>query len=849
MDVIRIPPHHYIHVLDQNTNITSLVAGPASFMLMENQKVVLQPSKMLCIPPRFYCTIENPVIIDKNGKASTDQHGQYKLRHGEMEVRTSETHAKPFPLFPGELMASAPQPLKVIPVDHALRIIALRDFDSRVAGDEWLLRGPATYHPRVEEEVVALVTPIVVKHHQGIRLRATRKFRDGSGKERLAGEEWLVREEGPYIPDVFEEVVGMVNARILDDRTALHLRATRTFKDAYGVERRAGQEWLVTKDMSEAHIPDVYEEVVRQVAIKVLSDRQFAVIVNPVDEAGRPQLGVRRLRKGPATFFLQPGEELEEDIQDTYILSEEEALLLSAREDFTDAEANATRKPGERWMIYGPCDYIPPVEVSVLEKRHTIPLDENEGIYVRDIQSGKVRAVIGSTYMLKPNEELWEKELPDSVEQLLMRQAAGDTYVPTTASTNSGDMAKYFESKKPRDKTRVISFRVPHNTCVQVYDYGTKTSRICFGPNLVLLQPEEQLTVMSLSGGRPKKPNSIQTLALHLGPDFMTDDVTVVTSDHAALQLTLAYNWHFDVSGPKEQDWSKLFSVKDFIGDVCKTMASGIRGAVAGVTFDEFHKESAKIIRTAVFGMDTKGQVSGNKEFPTNGLVISSIDIKGAEPIDSKTKAMLQKSVQLAIEITTKSQEATARHEAERLEQEARGRLDRLKIDDEKEAEAARTHLLQMKAESAAVKTSGQATAEARARAEAAQIQGESELTLARLKTKASAILAQAELDNIKKRQHSEIEYKKNLDTLAISRQKLLADIEGGKFKRTVDAIGDTTLVAMARAAPEFNARLLTSLNMQGFVVMDSQRPLNLFNTAAGLLSSEAHQADDQSEQ
>lgn len=39
------------------------------------------------------------------------------------------------------------------------------------------------------------------------------------------------------------------------------------------------------------------------------------------------------------------------------------------------------------------------------------------------------------------------------------------------------------------------------------------------------------------------------------------------------------------------------------------------------------------------------------------------------------------KSVQLAIEITTNSQEAAARHEAERLEQEAKGRLERQKID------------------------------------------------------------------------------------------------------------------------------------------------------------------------
>ena len=47
-------------------------------------------------------------------------------------------------------------------------------------------------------------------------------------------------------------------------------------------------------------------------------------------------------------------------------------------------------------MIRGPLEYVPPVEVEVSAKRKAIPLDENEGIYVRDIKSGKVGGVNGS---------------------------------------------------------------------------------------------------------------------------------------------------------------------------------------------------------------------------------------------------------------------------------------------------------------------------------------------------------------------------------------------------------------------------------------------------------------------
>ena len=53
------------------------------------------------------------------------------------------------------------------------------------------------------------------------------------------------------------------------------------------------------------------------------------------------------------------------------------------------------------------------------------------------------------------------------------------------------------------------------------------------------------------------------------------------------------------------------------------------------------------------------------------------------------------------------------KHNAERLEQEARGRLERQKITDEAEAEKARGDLLQLQAQSAALESTGQASAEA----------------------------------------------------------------------------------------------------------------------------------------
>ena len=74
------------------------------------------------------------------------------------------------------------------------------------------------------------------------------------------------------------------------------------------------------------------------------------------------------------------------------------------------------------------------------------------------------------------------------------------------------------------------------------------------------------------------------------------------------------------------------------------------------------------------------------------------------------------------------------RHEAERLEQEAKGRLERQKISDEAEAEKARKELLELQANSAAVESTGQAKAEAQSRAEASRIEGEAAVEQAKLK-------------------------------------------------------------------------------------------------------------------
>ena len=72
------------------------------------------------------------------------------------------------------------------------------------------------------------------------------------------------------------------------------------------------------------------------VNITTLSNRQYCVILDPVDNKGVPQLGRKRVVHGEKSFFLMPGERLEKGIQNIYILGENEGLILKAVDGFLD---------------------------------------------------------------------------------------------------------------------------------------------------------------------------------------------------------------------------------------------------------------------------------------------------------------------------------------------------------------------------------------------------------------------------------------------------------------------------------------------------------------------------------
>jgi len=846
-NILRLAPLEFAHVLDLKANVTYVEIGPCTKILPEGEDVVYGPARFIIVPPGHYCTIVNPA------KQPVLYKQQAELEFGRIVVKGNQD---PFPLYPGEQLvgskadssdySAAIKRLQIIATGKAMRLQALIDFDDngtqRISGDEYQIEGPCTYFPRPsEEKITGKVDSVVISHQQALRLKAKADLVDKDGTARVTGEEYLYRKWGSYLPGVFEEVIQIVDGHTLTLNNALHLKAEKSLVDGIGKKRVAGEEYLITEEDAQLYIPEVGEIVHKEIERTVLAKQQFCVVLNPYTADGTQMFGRRELRKGECSFFLKPGEKLESGIQNAYLLQDDEGLILRAMENHVDSTGDApvNRTPGDTWMMTGPLVYIPPVEVKVVDLRKPIALSKNEGIYIQDQQTGKVRTEHGpKSYLLNENEKLWQKELSEEVERLLKHGGCYDI-------GGCGDIRKvaYFEvsidpkyASGKRDKTRVVTYTVPTNCAVQVFDHQKQTKRVVFGPNLVSLGPSEDFNVLTLSAGKPKKQFALECLAIMLGPDYMSDIIEVETLDHARLKIQYSANNKFDYTEGDQESENRLFSVPDYTGFATRNIASRIRGSIAKTSFDEFHRYSTKIVMEAVFGKDEDGNLRKQVLFTENNMKVTSIDVQSIEPVDTHMRDSLLKSVQLAIEISTQSIEMEAAHEAQKHEQDAKGSLERYKLQNQKAAEKARMELYGLRAITAAVESSGQAKAEAEAEAEKSLIEGKSAVAVAELKMQAEEIESKLKLETLDKQRSAEINYTKVTNELQVSKAKQLADIENAKTGNLIESIGKNTIQNIALAGPAAQIHMLQGLGIRSTLITDGKSPVNLFQASNGMI-------------
>jgi len=758
--VISIPPFHYVHILNKNDNKIRLEEGPKNLPLKEDEQLLTEnPMKMLIIPNLHYVKIRNPVIRDENKIVVYDKMGLPRYRWSKIEYRTRDEFPEPFPLhYEEKILGNDDVDIDLISnrdksenflislkYIEELSYLVLRakvkfteivgkEKTTRNPGDEWIFYGPNYYLPRDEIEILKEQKSRIIKDNQALILRAKKDFTDRNGIKRKAGDKWLMREKGAYLQDVQEEVEQVTDAHILDDETSLLLRADFDFEDYYVNKRKAGEEWLITKNISNTHIVDVFESLIDIQKKIILKNDEYCIICNPYDEKNKCNLmGTFKLIKGVDSFFLNRGETLQNGhIEKAQILDENEGFLVQAKESFID-ENKVEHKAGDKWMINGPLKFIPGVEIKIIEKRRKIPLDKNEGIYIRNIKTGKLFKHMGSSYFLSPDEELWEKELPDNIEKIYLKDL----------------------NLSSRNKSNIVSYPCPFNCIMQIYNLKTKTNRIIFGPDLAVLDPEEEFTLMTLSGKTPKVSGIVNTLYLKLGPTFSSDEFIVETIDHTKLKLRVSYDWIYDIKNGDIDLALKIFTIRDFIGDMVKTLASKIRSTTATISFEEFHKNSDLYIRKSVFGEDANGKLNNSLRSEESNLLIRNVDIQSVLPIDGTTKELLQKSVSLAIELTTITYEQEFQIQALIKEQEFKGEVEKLKIQNEIDFIKKEIDLNKLKVESNIIEKNGLSRAEALAFKEALIIESKSKVDLAEMNIDAKEKVSEFDLKKLQKENDS----------------------------------------------------------------------------------------------
>ena len=194
MDVVTIPPLHFCHILNSNTNIVRVEVGPQRYTLSSEEVLEKRPTPFVTVPPRHYVQVFDFV---------SNRHSlPYKNNFGRVDLRYN---VEPFPLFPNERISDI-VPLPIINEDCGFHLRALQDGRDREgifrsAGEEWIEKGLKTYYPREGEEVVREISPETIVKGEGLHLTATSAFTDRFGISRIPGEMWMITDPGSYLLD------------------------------------------------------------------------------------------------------------------------------------------------------------------------------------------------------------------------------------------------------------------------------------------------------------------------------------------------------------------------------------------------------------------------------------------------------------------------------------------------------------------------------------------------------------------------------------------------------------------------------------------------------------------------
>ena len=493
-----------------------------------------------------------------------------------------------------------------------------------------------------------------------------------------------------------------------------------------------------------------------------------------------PPIGTEHIVKGSDTSFYLPPTGVEVIAQrDGYVrearrLRKSVGLHLRVVRSFSAGQADQVPSgdylAGQDVFLSGKDGYFFPSDrFDIVSEVGAIPLAESEGIYVRDIETGAISTVLGPrTYLPDPTQV-----------EIIERHVDADTL----ALYDAGD----------HNPARALTVSIPPNHAVMVTARGRR--EIVRGPQLRALDYDEELEVLALSTGRPKRDDELlSTCFLQLDGNKVSDVVRLETADHVDLEVALSYRVSFITRDGAAEKW---FHVKNYVGLLCDHLGSLLRAVARTVSIESFHSSGTEVLRAALLGDKQSDGKRAGRLFEENGMWLYDVEVLDVRILDAEVEALLDSAQRGAIECDIERKREQLRLATETLREEVNRKVYQAQIDTcaiAGQLETARRQVAVAEAESrveaARTEALGRADTEAetterlaRARAEAAAAQQAVELRglLARTEAFQAEMAAMqpeliATLTNLGNRQVA-AELTQNLAPMAILGGTSVADI------------------------------------------------------------------------
>lgn len=395
----------------------------------------------------------------------------------------------------------------------------------------------------------------------------------------------------------------------------------------------------------------------------VLGPKEFCILF---DADGNPRIvrGPARVFPGPHDTFLQRGSRRR--VYDAYELSEQQALWLRVITPISRERLAKQLPPGfpldreeyeagSELIVRGqPSVFFPFIEAEVVNPTtrephvgndhdaviiNAIGIDQKNGVYVRDLRTGKVKTIRGETsHLIDPR-----------FEALVHRRVSRDSWNLWVAHAEPHKETKDESIETPW----AVSVFIPNNeACVVTSPHGR---RVEIGPKSFVLEYEESLAPFKLSKGTSKDGHhTVTTCFLRVQGARVADTFEVESSDFVKLRLKLGFSGRFEGT---PETW---FEVDDPVKLLADTVRAKLRAVCHGLPLARLVREMNAIVKSTLFGEEPE------LRFVENGMVVDSCELLKLDIADATLAELFASTNREMVKLQINDEQASRRLESER---------------------------------------------------------------------------------------------------------------------------------------------------------------------------------------